>query len=184
MEKEPNSRTKMGPARPSQSTIILALTGLAIVAVVALPIAPRREMGESPADDARSTYLTLMAQMAAQDQQSTEPVFSDSADATRRAGRLDRDLFAPAPRRSSGANAPGKAGESGAQTPAAARMRWRPPNLGGIYIDGDQARAIIDGRVVAVGDKIREFQVIEIQANGVLLKRGEQVEKLVLGGGR
>jgi len=183
MEKEPNSKTKMGPARPSQSTIILALTGLAIVAVVALPIAPRRETGKSPADDARSTYLTLMAQMAAQDQQSTEPVFSDSADATHRAGRLDRDLFAPAPRRSSGAISPAGAGESGART-SAAPARWRPPNLGGIYIDGDQARAIIDGRVVGVGDKIREFQVIEIQANGVLLKRGEQVEKLVVGGGR
>jgi hypothetical protein len=186
MEAESKSDARRAPSRPkrpSQSSILLVLTGLAIVAVVALPIVMQREKPATAADDARATYLALMTQMEAEGKEITEAAADDSSGAAHQTGRLDRDLFAPAPRRASPAVL--GAGEGEGRTPVAATpARRRPPKLAGIFIDGAQARAVIGDQVVTVGETVKEFQVVEIHANWVLLKRGDQVEKLELGGGR
>jgi len=184
MEPEANTQRKLKPGMPDQSTLILALTGLAVVVVVALPMVTRRQTQNSAVDDARTAYLTLMAQMESQGNPALAAVPVDSSGPGPAAGRLERDLFAPAPHRAPAAVASSEAGASGSKGPAAALAKRRMLKLGGIFIDGDQARAIIDGQVVRVGEWVKEFQVIEIQTDAVLLKRGDQVEKLALGGGR
>ena len=182
MNGEAKTSTRSQLRMPSPRTVILAASGLAIIAVVALPMLKQREQPVTAAADARTAYLTLMEQMGQQGEEATATSTVDSSgSALSPTGRLERDLFAPWTRRAT----PTAASESPEQraTPATSSRR-RPPALNGILIDGNRARAVIGDQVVSVGDWVRDFRVVEIHANWVLLKRGDQIEKLELGGGR
>lgn len=186
METEPRRRSPSLPRMPGPSTLIVAASGAAIVAILALPMIREREQPSPVAEEARAAYLTLMAQMEQPGAEGSAPAAADtSAAGLSPAGRLERDLFAPAARRLAAASGAGTSGESpeGLTAPRAPARR-KPPKLTGIFIDGNQARAVIDDQVVSAGDWVRDFQVIEIRTSWVVLKRGEQVEKLELGGGR
>ncbi len=185
MDGEAKTSARGGLRMPRPSTIILGASGLAILAVVALPLFKQREQPMTAAADARTAYLTLMEQMGQATQQGeglgAVSAVDSSAAALSPTGRLERDLFAPWSHRSVAATASESLGQRA--TPATPSRR-RAPALNGILIDGQRARAVIGDQVVSVGDRVGDYRVVEIQANWVLLKRGDQIEKLELGGGR
>ncbi len=171
---------KVGTGRPGQSTILLGVTFLAILGFIAVPVLKSRRQDSSAAEDARATYLSLMSQMesgvdhvAAGSSQDTPAPRGDLGVSEEGAqpARLERDLFAPAPRQ-----------KPVAEREAARAAKRQPPALTGIFIDGAQSKAVVGGKVIGEGDWVKGFQVAEIHRDWVLLRRGEQVERLELGG--
>ena len=53
------------------------------------------------------------------------------------------------------------------------------PVLGGVLLDGDRRQAVIDGRVLAEGDSIRGYFLVEVRPQSVLLWRDGEFRRVV-----
>jgi hypothetical protein len=80
------------------------------------------------------------------------------------------------------------------EAPPAARPAPRPPkpepvlpfdaSLATILYSSDRKLAIVDGRIVSVGDEVRGARIVEITPSAVMLRDGQgRLRRLTLAGG-
>jgi len=131
---------------------------------------------QDPVATAEAAYTSLMAQMGAL------PTATGGASATPAAeiggpsvavgeSNLDRDLFKPVPkRRTASANASAKR-----------RAKPRLPALTAIFIDGAVRQALLDGKLVGIGDSVRGYRIREIETHRVLLEKGDTIHTIRMG---
>lgn len=168
--------TKLRPGfafkMPGESTLLIGIVGLVLLAFVAIPAYQTGEEPEGPVADAREAYSSLQARIESSSE--TIEQLSSGSDSLL-VGRmpLDRDLFAPEQRKVS---VPARA--------EAPRVVAPPPQpkLTGILLDGATRRAVLNGQRVSRGDWIGDYRVIRIESEWVMLRKGEEFVRLELGG--
>lgn len=158
---------------PAHREALLGKGGLvaALTAAVVLPLWLDGHSPEDPAADAEKTYRELVGRIESRADAAEIPALPDPAPLPGEHGR--RDLFSPVvEKRPSLAAAPAR------------RKRPRLPTLSGVLIDGPSRQAVLDGEVVSIGDRIRDFVVVAIESGAVTLRRDGSTHRLSMGGGR
>jgi len=141
-----------------------ASVSAATCAAVGLPIWLDDQGRQDPAEDARAAYRELVLRIEEREAHvvAPYPIAPDLAGE-------GRDLFSPRPR-------PPDVAQSQAR-----RKRPKLPLLTGVLIDGASRQAVLDGRVVAVGESVGEFRVVTIDPDAVTLDRGGATHRLTIG---
>lgn len=156
--------------------VLVGATVAVVLVLVALPIYKDRRQLVNPAADAQASYNSLLAQIrSAQTRPAAGPTprQDDSSGVIQRLP-LSRDLFAPMPLEFAH---PGPL-----QGETQAGVRPSVLRLSGIFLDGPLSQAVIGGQLVAKGDYVDGYCLIEVQRDWVLLWKDGAVERLRLGG--
>ena len=176
-----NTRLKLILARfiSSRLTLVVVALAAAILAAIVFPATREGGIAADPAVEAEESYVSLLAQLGAQETELMDPIPNspDSARAEEAAPpvtRLPRNIFAPASR--------GIAPLQYGATTSVAQVSPRVPRLTGVFIDGYSKQAVIDGSMVEEGDIVSGCLVIEISPTWVTIERSGTIRKLVLGG--
>jgi len=151
---------------------LLGVVAAAMLALIAIPVYKKHQM-KNPASEARAAYVSLKSQIESPTNPPiTLPQGSSAVVEEEQDSALRRDLFSPMTRSQI------RRAENKPPPPP----KPRRPELSGIFIDGAVRRAVIDGSVVTAGAVIKGYSVVEIHRDWVLLRRGDSVERLRLGG--
>jgi len=185
------------------TSLILAVVGIGLLLLISLPLAGPQRIESDPAADAQAVYDELLARVAvdatagaegAAKDASAIPAAGERSDRTETGAdpaaaeasvdepgtekeptvpggtRPARDLFAPAPQ---------VVPRTASSAPRAATPAPPPlPRLAGILIDGSSRRAVLSGRVVAVGEEVLGYRVVAIEPAFVRLARGATTYRL------
>ncbi|MCK4304780.1 MAG: hypothetical protein KAY24_11135 [Candidatus Eisenbacteria sp.] len=161
--------------------VLLGATVTVMLATIAFPAYKDRQQSTDPAADARASYFSFMQRIGPLEGLSSttagQPREAQSTEAA--SSRLERDLFAPAPRKRARAV---KTSSKASKTVRAKQPSL--PQLSAILIDGSLRRAMIGGQVVSEGDNVAGYCVAEIHRESVVLLRNGIVRRLRLGGKR
>jgi hypothetical protein len=157
--------------------MLLAVTVFAVLLLtVALPSWKVKTADYDPAADAQAAYRSLQEQIGPSE---TRSGASGSVDPDALLGPdggqrrpLQRSLFTPVKRVFPPKP---KSRDDSSRGP-------RLPTLSGVLIDGDSKKAVIAGKMVAPGDSVNGFLVVDIEPDGVLLERNGLQHRISLRG--
>ncbi len=162
-----------GSVRESGGGLTLMTIAASVILVAALAAIPQRGpggqggQGKNPAADAEAIRRTLAIQAGERlEAGEATPAASDSTKSLEDASPAFRDLFSTV--------------RIVRQTPAR-RTRAAPPRLpqlSGVFLDGGNRLAVLDGGTVAEGGDIGGFHVHSILVDKVVLERSGQLYTL------
>jgi hypothetical protein len=141
----------------------------AVGAAVALPFWLGGSATIDPAADAEAAYRELLVRI---DARGTAPEPAGPPAEPVPAGSR-RNLFSPAVER-----------RPAVALPQARRKEPSLPALSSILIDGASRHAVLDGRVVGVGELVGGFRIAAIEPDAVVLRDGASAHRLTVGGDR
>ena len=161
------------PGTPGPARRALLLWGGSVAAavclVVALPLWLDRRGLEDPAADAEAAYRELLIRIETRTA-GAAPVPSEAALPELAVATPRRDLFAPVQNR--------RADVAAVQ---ARRKRAKLPLLSGVLIDGPSRQAVLDGRVVGVGEHVGGYRVESIDSEAVIVGRAGSKHRVTIG---
>jgi hypothetical protein len=172
--------------------LLIGAVGITLLLLISMPVLSPKKPVPDPAADAEAAYQSLLARVTVEEGLPETPAgpgesspadaspaaAADSAtggagDSTPPEDRLVRDLF------SRSSYTPPRA-TAAARPTTQAPLPPAPPRLTGILIDGSARRAVLSGRVVAIGDEVGGFRVLAIEPGRVRLQRDETTYTLEL----
>jgi len=171
--------------------LLIGAVGITLLLLISMPVFSPKKPVSDPAADAEAAYQSLLARVTVEEGLPETPAASgesppadgspaaaDSAaggagDSLQPEDRLVGDLFSRTP------SAPPRAATA-ARPATQAPLPPAPPQLTGILIDGSARRAVLSGRLVAIGDEVGGFRVLAIEPGRVRLQRGETTYTLEL----
>jgi hypothetical protein len=142
----------------------------AVCAAVALPLWFGRSAVDDPAAEAEAAYRELLQRIEAKEPEPAEPAEPAALPAPPTSAR---DLFSPVSKR-----------RPDLAQPQARRKEAALPALSGILIDGPQRHAVLDGRILGVGERVGAFRIAAIEPDAVVLRDGSSTHRLTVGPGR
>jgi hypothetical protein len=137
-------------------------------AAIALPLWLGASAADDPAADAEAAYRELLERIEARDAVAEAAEPEEPAPAT-----SARDLFSPAAKR-----------RPDVALPQPRRKDSALPELSGILIDGPSRHAVLDGRIVGVGEQVGAYRIAAIEPDAVVLRAGSSTHRLTVRRGR